>query len=157
SSRPVPSLRVRYPEVPRQVALLLATALAREPARRFSSALELREEVRELRGRLFGAGNEGRAPSAEPQRRQVSLVSCQLVGLAGNGAPLDAEDESELESAFHESCVELLERHGGSVALSLGGEVLASFGWSQGREDDSERAVRAALQLTREVGDALQR
>ncbi|PTL81998.1 protein kinase [Vitiosangium sp. GDMCC 1.1324] len=157
SSRPVPSIRVRYPEVPRQVELLLATALAREPARRFSSALELREEVRELRGRLAGPGPEGHTSSAEPQRRQVSLVSCQLLGLAEGGAPLDAEDVGELELAFHESCVERLERHGGSVALSLGGEVLACFGWSQGREDDAERAVRAALELTRELRDSLQR
>ncbi|HYO56611.1 protein kinase domain-containing protein [Archangium sp.] len=157
SPEPAPSIRVRHPEVPRQVEVLLATALAKEPARRFSSALELREELRELRGRLFGAGREVRGPSAEPQRRQVTLVSCQLAGLTEGGAPLDAEDMGELELAFHEACVEVIERHGGSVALSMGGEVLACFGWTQGWEDDSERAVRAGLQLTRELRDTLQR
>ncbi|PTL84903.1 protein kinase [Vitiosangium sp. GDMCC 1.1324] len=157
SPEPAPPIRVRHPEVPRQVDALLATALAKEPARRFSSALELREEVRELRGRLFGAGCEGWRPTAEPQRRQVTLVSCQLAGLAGSGAPFDTEDLGELELAFHEACVEVIERHGGSVALSMGGEVLACFGWMQGREDDSERAVRAGLQLTRGLEEMLQR
>ncbi|MFY0566422.1 protein kinase domain-containing protein [Archangium lansingense] len=157
SPEPAPPVRVRHPEVPRQVAGLLATALAKDPARRFSSALELREEVRELRGRLFGAGREARGPVAEPQRRQVTLVSCQLAGLDEGGAPLDAEDLGELELAFHEASVELIERHGGSVGLSMGGEVLACFGWAQGREDDSERAVRAGLQLTRELRDTLRR
>ncbi|QRK10737.1 protein kinase [Archangium violaceum] len=157
SPEPAPLVRMRHPEVPRQVEVLLATALAKEPARRFASALELREELRELRGRLFGAGRPEREAAAEPQRRQVTLVSCQLGGLAEGGAALDAEDVGELELAFHEACVELVERHGGSVALSVGGEVLASFGWTQAREDDSERAVRAALQLTGELRDRLQR
>ena len=104
-----------------------------------------------------GTRREARGPTAEPQRRQVTLVSCQLSGFTEGGAPLDAEDVGELELAFHELCVEVIERHGGSVALSMGGEVLASFGWTQGREDDSERAVRAGLQLTRELRDTLQR
>jgi class 3 adenylate cyclase/tetratricopeptide (TPR) repeat protein len=157
SPEPAPLLRVRHPELPRPLEVLLATALAKEPVRRFSSALELLEEVRELRGRLFGTGHEVPGSAAEPQRRQVTLVSCRLSALAEGGAPLDAEDLGELELAFHEACVEIIERHGGSVALSMGGEVLASFGWTQGREDDSERAVRAGLQLTRELRDTLQR
>ncbi|WNG62727.1 protein kinase [Archangium gephyra] len=155
SREPAPPVRVRHPEVPRRVAVLLATALAKEPARRFASALELRQEVRELSGRLFEASHEARGASAELQRRQVTLVSCQLAGLAGGGAALDAEDMSELEQAFHEACLEVIERHGGTVALSMSGEVLACFGWTQGREDDSERAVRAGLQLTRELRDTL--
>ncbi|WNG43009.1 protein kinase [Archangium minus] len=157
SPEPAPLVRVRHPEVPRQVEVLLATALAKEPARRFASALELREELRELRGRLFSAGRPGRDATVEPQRRQVTLVSCQLGGFAEGGARLDAEDVGELELAFHEACVELIERHGGSVALFMGGEVLASFGWTQASEDDSERAVRAALQLTGELRGMLQR
>ncbi|MFE8599762.1 protein kinase [Archangium violaceum] len=155
SPEPAPPVRVRHPEVPRRVAVLLATALAKEPARRFASALELRQEVRELRARLFGDGHEVRDSSAELQRRQVTLVSCQLGGLAGGGEALDAEDLGELEQAFHEACLEVIGRHGGTVALSMGGEVLACFGWTQGREDDSERAVRAGLQLTRELRDTL--
>ncbi|WP_375772988.1 protein kinase [Archangium gephyra] len=149
SPEPAPPVRVRHPEVPRQVAVLLATALAKEPARRFASALELLQEVRELR--------EARKPAAEPQRRQVTLMSCQLAGLSEGGAALDAEDMGELEQAFHEASVELIERQGGFVALSMGGEVLAGFGWTRGREDDSERAVRTGLQLTRELRDTLVR
>ncbi|MFE8604336.1 protein kinase domain-containing protein [Archangium violaceum] len=157
SARPVPSVRMRHPEIPRQVEALLSTLLAKEPARRFSSALELREELHELRGRLFGTGREVPDGAAEPQWRQVTLVSCQLSGLAEGGAPLDAEELGELELAFHDACVEVIERQGGSVVLSMGGEVLACFGWVQGREDDSERAVRAGLQLIQGLPDSLRR
>ncbi|WP_257459377.1 protein kinase domain-containing protein [Archangium lipolyticum] len=155
SPEPVPPVRACRPEVPREVEALLATALAKDPARRFRSALELREELRELRARLRPEGEPSR--TASPDRRQVTLVAILLSGLAQGNASLDAEDVSELETVFHGACAEVIERHGGSVAMSMGGEVLASFGSSRGREDDSERAVHAGLGLTRELRDTLRR
>ena len=81
SEEPVPPVRARNPEVPPEVEVLLATALAKEPARRFPTARELRQELRELRARL--AGPEPRTPGpGSQQRRQVVLLSCQLTGLA---------------------------------------------------------------------------
>ncbi|HEX8435588.1 protein kinase domain-containing protein, partial [Archangium sp.] len=157
SQEPMPSVRARRPEVPRELEALLATALDKDPARRFRTALELREELREVRGRLFGPAREGRRPTAAPQRRQVTLVSCLLTGLGRFGEPLDVEDQGELELAFHETCAEAIEQHGGAVPLSLAGEVLACFGFPQVREDDSERAVRAGLRLARDFTEALQR
>jgi class 3 adenylate cyclase/tetratricopeptide (TPR) repeat protein len=155
SQEPMPPLRAHWPEVPRELEALLATALDKDPARRFRSALELREELREVRGRLFGPARERRR-TAVAQRRQVTLVSCLLTGLGRLGGPLDAEDLGELELAFHEACAEVIEQHGGSVPLSLAGEVLACFGYPQVREDDSERAVRAGLRLARDLPEALQ-
>ncbi|QRN97145.1 protein kinase [Archangium violaceum] len=155
SPEPVPPVRTCRPEVPREVEALLATALAKEPSRRFRSALELREELLELRARLRPEGESPR--TASPERRQVTLVAILLSGLAQGNEPLDAEDVGELETAFHGACAEVIERHGGSVTLSMGGEVLACFGHSRGREDDSERAVRAGLVLTRELRDTLRR
>ncbi len=157
SQEPMPTVRARRPEVPRELDALLATALDKDPARRFRTALELREELREVRGRLFGPALERRRPAAASQRRQVTLVSCLLTGLGRLGGPLDVEDQGELELAFHETCAEVIEQHGGTVPLSLAGEVLACFGFPQVREDDSERAVRAGLRLARDFPEALQR
>jgi serine/threonine protein kinase/tetratricopeptide (TPR) repeat protein len=147
SAEPVPSLRLRHPELPEAVERIVSLALAKEPARRLASAVDLRDELRELAERL---GLRQEAPRAvELQRRTVTLVSCRLTGLAGPLEQLDPEDFSELEATFHRSCTEIIQRHGGSIALSMGDEVLACFGYPVAREEDSEHAVRAALELVR--------
>ncbi|HEX5752988.1 MAG TPA: protein kinase [Archangium sp.] len=157
SPEPVPPVCLRYPELPRQVEALLATALAKEPARRFASARELLKGVSELRERLFGTGRGRPGPTAgSPPRRWVSLVSCRLSGLVEGETLLDARELTELERAFHGACLEVIERHGGSVVLSTSGEVLASFGWTQGHDDDAVRAVRAGFELSQGLRDTLQ-
>jgi predicted ATPase len=154
SAEPMPPVRASRPDLPREVELLVATALAKDPSRRFPSARELREELRELQGRLLETRHE--APHATAlQCRQVTLVSCVLTRPDGAGGPSAAEDPGELEAAFHELCAKTIREHGGCIPLSLGDEVLACFGWSQVREDDSERAVRAGLELVRSAGAAL--
>jgi class 3 adenylate cyclase len=147
SAEPIPPVRSHRPELPQELEAFLAMALAKDPARRFRTARELQEELRELEARL---GFVREAPRASaPQRRQVTLMACQLTGLAGLGEPLDAEELGELEGAFHQGCEEVIRQQGGAVALYMGGELLACFGHLQAREDDSERAVRAGLHLSR--------
>ena len=147
SDEPVPSVRQLRPELPAEVDRLVSSALAKNPARRFTSASEFWEELRELQARL---GFRRQVPqAAEPQRRHVTLVSCKLVGLESLAPGLDAEDYSELEAAFHRICSEVILPYGGSITLALGDEVLACFGYPVAREDDSEHAGRAGLQLAR--------
>ncbi|HYO57051.1 protein kinase domain-containing protein [Archangium sp.] len=152
---PVPPVRERQPELPREVEPVLATLLAKAPERRYQTAQELVEELRELREAL-GFQEQARRHAA-PERRQVTLVSCRLTGLAAPGEALDAEDVSELEEAFHQLCAELVQQWGGSIVLSMGDEVLACFGYPVVREDDSEHAVQVGLALAREVPATLQR
>ncbi|MFY0562787.1 protein kinase domain-containing protein [Archangium lansingense] len=155
SEEPAPLVRARNPEVPPEVEALLAVALAKDLDRRFPTARELRHELHELRARLAGPGFEEAGPKSQ-QRRQLVLLSCQLTGLAGLVGRLDAEDVGELESAFQQSCAEVIRQRGGSVNLSMGGEVFACFGCPQVREDDAEHAVRAALHLAHTVPELLQ-
>ncbi len=150
SVRPV---RTHQPEVPEEVESLVAMLLAKEPARRLPNARELREALHELRERLPGPRVEASAPPSV-QRRQLVLLCCQLTDLAGGAERLEAEDLEEQEAAFHRGCSELLQRHGGTVHLAMGGEVLASFGYPQVREEDAERAVRTALRLAQELPGA---
>ncbi|MFY0562785.1 protein kinase domain-containing protein [Archangium lansingense] len=155
SEEPAPPVRARNPEVPPEVESLLATALAKDPARRFPSARELRREVHELRARLLGPELE--APElVVRQRRHLLLLCCQLTGLSGLVGRLDAEDLGELEVAFQQACEEVIRQHGGRN-LSLGGEVFAGFGCPRVREDDSEQAVLAALHLVHAIPELLQR
>jgi class 3 adenylate cyclase/tetratricopeptide (TPR) repeat protein len=153
SGEPIPSVRVHRPELPPEVESLLAMALAKEPARRFQTARELREEVRELAEHL---GLHEQAPGpAVSEYRQVTLVACRLTGLAHLSRALDAEDVSELQEAFHQCCAQHVQQQGGSLVMNLGGEVLACFGYPLAREEDSEHAVSVGLSLVSTVPGAL--
>ncbi|HZH15340.1 MAG TPA: protein kinase [Archangium sp.] len=161
SGEPMPSVRGFRPEIPRRVEGLVATALAKEPARRFQTAQELREELRELESLFASEARPGtaRPSSTESQRRQVTLVSCRLTGLTGSGLgeTLDSEDLGELETVFQQACTEIIHQHGGCPPQYMGSGMLACFGCKQVREDDSERAVHAGLHLVRNLPVALRR
>jgi predicted ATPase/serine/threonine protein kinase len=151
SAEPMPKVRERSPELPRQLEPLLAKALAKEPAQRFRSAGELREALAAVEESLRAWHGEGR--TGGPQRRQVTLVCCRLEGLAELPSSFDPEDSSELEAAFQRSCTALLREQGGSIVSCIGDQVLACFGYLQAQEADSEHAVRSGLKLL----EALQR
>ena len=88
--------------------------------------------------RRAGAGSEA-------ERRQLTVMFCDLVGSTALSARLDPEDMREIIGAYHHCCAELIEGAGRLVAKYMGDGVLAYFGYPQAHEDDAERAVRAAL------------
>jgi class 3 adenylate cyclase/tetratricopeptide (TPR) repeat protein len=79
------------------------------------------------------------------ERRQLTVMFCDLVGSTALSAKLDPEDLHGVIGAYHRCCTELVERNGGFVAKYMGDGVLAYFGYPEAHEDDAERAVRAAL------------
>ncbi|AKJ08458.1 putative ATPase [Archangium gephyra] len=145
SREPAPRVRARHPDVPEELDALVALALAKEPCARPRSAAALRDSLRRLEER-WGPWRE-EPLSLVPQRRQVTLLSCRLVGSGGLAGELDPEDFSELEASFQKSCSEVIQRHGGSITTCVGDEVLACFGYPLAREEDSERAVLAGMRL----------
>ena len=92
----------------------------------------------------------GARPS-EAERRQLTVLFCDLVGSTELSAKLDPEDMGQLIRAYHGACAEVVERWGGHVAKYMGDGVLAYFGWPQAHEDEAERAVRAGLDLVAAV------
>jgi class 3 adenylate cyclase/tetratricopeptide (TPR) repeat protein len=87
----------------------------------------------------------------EAERRQLTVMFCDLVGSTALSARLDPEDLRGIIGAYHRGCTELIERNGGFVAKYIGDGVLAYFGYPQAHEHDAERAVRAALNLVEAV------
>jgi serine/threonine protein kinase len=154
SEAPVPSVCERRPELPEELDALVSAMLVKQPKRRLGSAAEVRERLRKLEENLTLWRDEPR--SLVPQRRQVTLVACWLADLAGLAEHLDAEDFSELEGAFHQSCSEIIQQHGGTITTCVGDEVLACFGYPQAREEDAEKAARAGLHLATQLGLAIQ-
>src|SRR5215831_18094540 len=91
-----------------------------------------------------------RADSAE--RRQLTVMFCDLVGSTALGSRLDPEDLREVIGAYHKCVAETIGRFDGFVAKYMGDGVLAYFGYPQAHEDDAERAIRASLAVVEEVG-----
>jgi class 3 adenylate cyclase/predicted ATPase len=81
------------------------------------------------------------------ERRQLTVMLCDLVGSTALSADLDPEDLREVISAYHRCVAETVARFDGFVAKYMGDGVLLYFGYPQAHEDDAERAVRAGLAL----------
>ncbi|HEX3535229.1 MAG TPA: AAA family ATPase [Stellaceae bacterium] len=79
------------------------------------------------------------------ERRQLTVMFCDLVGSTALSARLDPEDLREVIAAYHRSVTEIVVESGGFIARYMGDGVLAYFGYPQAHEDDAERAVRAGL------------
>jgi class 3 adenylate cyclase/predicted ATPase len=82
---------------------------------------------------------------AEAERRQLTVMFCDLVGSTALSARLDPEDLREVIAAYHRAVAEIIARSDGFVSRYMGDGVLVYFGYPQAHEDDAERAVRAGL------------
>ena len=86
-------------------------------------------------------------PVSEAERRQLTVMFCDLVGSTVLSARLDPEDLREVIGAYHRCCADLVTEAGGFVAKYMGDGVLAYFGYPLAHEHDAEHAVRAGLAL----------
>jgi class 3 adenylate cyclase len=88
----------------------------------------------------------------DAERRQLTVMFCDLVGSTALSALLDPEDLREVIAAYHRAVAEIVARFDGLVANYMGDGVLVFFGYPRAHEDDTERAVRAGLGLIDAVG-----
>jgi class 3 adenylate cyclase/predicted ATPase len=93
-------------------------------------------------------------PAPEPvaallagERRQLTVLFCDLVGSTPLSQQLDAEEWRDLIAQYQQTARGAVARFGGHVAKNLGDGLLIYFGWPTAREDDPERAVRAGLAI----------
>ena len=108
-----------------------------------------------LSGARPAAGAPGTGPALPPpeaERRQLTVLFCDLVGSTALAVKLDPEDMREVIRAFQDSCAAVVTQMGGHVARFMGDGLLVYFGYPQAHEDDAERAVRAGLDLVAKVG-----
>ena len=95
-----------------------------------------------------GASASSVAEPSVSERRLVSVLFADLVGFTTLSERRDPEEVRELLSVYFDRCRTLIERYGGTVEKFIGDAVMAVWGSPVAREDDPERAVRAALGLT---------
>lgn len=104
--------------------------------------------------RMANAGDLSAKPIPLPsagERRQVTVLFCDLVGSTQLSDVLDPEDYSEILLAYREACAVAIERRGGKVVRYIGDGLLVCFGYPVAREDDALRAVRTALDIVASV------
>jgi TOMM system kinase/cyclase fusion protein len=93
---------------------------------------------------------EPSAPDAE--RRQLTVLFCDLVDSTVLASQLDPEDWREVVRAYQETCAKVIQRYEGHIAQYLGDGLLVYFGYPQAHEDDAQRAVRAGLGMVEAMG-----
>ncbi len=86
------------------------------------------------------------------ERRQLTVMFCDLVGSTALAGRLDPEDLREVIGAYHRAVAEIVAGFDGFVSRYMGDGVLVYFGYPQAHEDDAERAVRAGLAAIDAVG-----
>src|SRR5437870_2546564 len=97
------------------------------------------------------AASPASAP-AEAERRQLTVMFCDLVGSTPLSTRFDPEDLREIVGAYHRCVTDTVGGFGGFVAKYMGDGVLIYFGYPEAHEDDAERAARAGLAVINAVG-----
>src|SRR5215472_10839464 len=92
------------------------------------------------------------AAAGEAERRQLTVMFCDLVGSTPLSQRFDPEDLREIVGAYHRCVADTAGRFTGFVAKYMGDGVLIYFGYPEAHEDDAERAVRAGLAVADAVG-----
>ncbi len=89
-------------------------------------------------------------PAAE--RRQLTVLFCDLVDSTALAGRLDPEDLREVVRAYQQTCATVIQRFEGHIAQYLGDGLLVYFGYPQAHEDDAQRAVQTGLGIVEAMG-----
>jgi class 3 adenylate cyclase/predicted ATPase len=115
----------------------------------------------------WSAGHDGRPPEIRPvqgdsppapphgqaaERRQLTVLFCDLVDSTPLSSRLDPEELREVVMAYQDTCAKVIARYQGHIAKYLGDGLLVYFGYPRAHEDDAQRAVRAGLGIVEAMG-----
>ena len=84
---------------------------------------------------------------ADGERRQLTVMFCDLVGSTALSERLDPEDWRTVVRNYQRTCATIIQRFEGHIAQYLGDGLLVYFGYPQAHEDDARRAVQAGLDI----------
>ena len=88
-----------------------------------------------------------RDPNAGAERRQLTVMFCDLVGSTALSTQLDVEDLREVIGGYQDVCRKIVEQYDGYIARYMGDGILIYFGYPQAHEDEGDRAVRTGLDI----------
>jgi class 3 adenylate cyclase/predicted ATPase len=93
------------------------------------------------------------APPPDAERRQLTVMFCDLVDSTKLSSQLDPEEYREVVRGYQQVCTDVIQRYDGHIAQLLGDGLLVYFGYPQAREDDPQRAVRSGLGILAAMQD----
>ena len=108
--------------------------------------------IRELHANTVSSAASAESAPDIAERRQLTVMFCDLVGSTALSTQLDPEDLRKIIGAYHRTCAAVVEQNGGFVAKYMGDGVLVYFGYPRAHEHDAEHAVQAALGIIAAVG-----
>src|SRR5690349_15203618 len=106
-----------------------------------------------LKGYTEWSAQRKREDPSEAERRQLTVLFCDLVDSTKLSSQLDPEEYRDVVRAYHTARTEVMRRYDGHIAQLLGDGLLIYFGYPQAHEDDAQRAVRAGLGMLVAMGD----
>ena len=106
---------------------------------------------------LFEAPPTASSPPPAAERRQLTVVFCDLVGSTELSERLDPEEFRDVVRDYQSVCEEVIDRFGGHVAQHLGDGLMVYFGYPTAHEEDPQRAVHAGLGVVGAVRDLSRR
>jgi len=127
--------------------------LAMGPRRIFLKAAKVLATSEEKENGADETPDETATEHGEAERRQLTVMFCDLVGSTALSEKLDPEDLRALMQAYQQAAGAVIERYEGHVAQYLGDGLMAYFGWPKAHEDDAGRAIRAGLEVVDAVGE----
>src|SRR5213080_3168979 len=89
----------------------------------------------------------------EAERRQLTVMFCDLVDSTRLSSQLDPEDYRDVVRAYQRVCTDVIQHYDGHIAQLLGDGLLVYFGYPQAHEDDAHRAVRTGLGILAAMDD----
>src|SRR5262249_41523751 len=92
-------------------------------------------------------------PTPDAERRQLTVLFCDVVDSTRLSSQLDPEDWRDVVRAYQRGCTDVIQRSDGDIAQLLGDGLLVYFGYPQAHEDDPQRAVRTGLEILAAMGD----
>src|SRR5262249_36452672 len=92
-----------------------------------------------------------RTPEAE--RRQLTVMFCDLVDSTTLSSQFDPEDYRDVVRAYQATCTEVIRRYDGHIAQLLGDGLLVYFGYPVAHEDDAQRAIHTGLGILAAMRD----
>jgi len=92
-------------------------------------------------------------PTLNAERRQLTVMFCDLADSTKLSGQLDPEDLREVIRAYQETAAGVIQRYAGNIAQYLGDGLLVYFGWPRAHEDDAQRSVHAGLGILEDMGD----
>jgi class 3 adenylate cyclase/tetratricopeptide (TPR) repeat protein len=135
------------------IDLLVVRDLTEQDLKELGVSLGHRRKILRSASELGAARAEKPRTTHQPslpesvERRQLTVMFCDLVGSAMLAADLDIEDFRRLILRYDTSVTDTIHAHSGKVASYMGDGVLAYFGFPQADEDNAQQAIRAGLAL----------